>query len=163
MKTEAAIRTARGALEQYGFDETAPIELVKYRENYVFRLTSESGDSYAIRLHRAGYRTDAEINTELAYLHALAEQGLSVSQPVATLKGDFMYVVVRLRTARFSNLTSALGGRRSALGRYHRGDGGRKFVDPAVFRRLGVLTAELHRRTSFIGRGRSFSAPGLGR
>jgi Ser/Thr protein kinase RdoA (MazF antagonist) len=156
MKTEAAIRTARGALEQYGFDQTAPIELVKYRENYFFRLTSETGDSYAIRLHRAGYRTDAEINTELAYLHALAELGLGVSQPVATLKGDFMSVVVsedgtvfQLDVLRWVEGGEPLGDVTEAMS-------GGSSLDPEAVRRLGVLTAELHHRTSIIGRGAAF-------
>lgn len=156
MDTEAAIRTARGALEQYGFDQTAPIELVKYRENYVFRLTSESGDRYAIRLHRAGHRTDAEINTELAYLHALAEQGLGVSQPVATLKGDFMCVVAsedgtvfQLDVLRWVEGGEPMGDVTEAMS-------GGGSLGPEAFRRLGVLTAELHQRTSIIGRGAAF-------
>lgn len=156
MTTQAAIRTVRGALEQYGFDPTAPIELVKYRENYVFRLISDSGDSYAIRLHRAGYRTDAEINTELAYLHALAEHGLSVSQPVATLKGDFVCVVTaedgtvfQLDVLRWVEGGVPLGDITEAMA-------GESSLDPAVFRQLGVLTAELHTSTSAIGRVEAF-------
>lgn len=156
MMTEAAIRTARGALWRYGFDPTAPIELVKYRENYVFRLTTDSGDSYAIRLHRAGYRTDAEINTELAYLHALAEHGLSVSQPVSTLKGDFMCVVTaedgtvfQLDVLRWVEGGVPLGDVTEAMA-------GESPLDPAVFRQLGILTAELHTCTSRIGQVDSF-------
>lgn len=156
MNPEAAIRTVRGAVGQYGFDVNAPIELVKYRENYVFRLTSETRDSYAIRLHRAGYRTDAEINTELAYLHALAEQGLGVSQPVATLKGDFMCVVVSEDGTVFQLdvLRWVEGG--EPLGDIAETMSGESSLDPEAFRRLGVLTAELHTCTSFIGRGAAF-------
>lgn len=156
MMTEAAIRTARRALGEYGFDPGAPIELVKYRENYVFRLTTRSGESYAIRLHRAGYRTDAEINTELAYLHALAEHGLSVSQPVATLDGDFMCVVTaedgtvfQLDVLRWVEGGVPLGDVTEAIA-------GESSLDPAVFRQLGILTAELHTCTSTIGRLEAF-------
>ncbi|MGR0162201.1 phosphotransferase enzyme family protein [Paenarthrobacter nitroguajacolicus] len=152
MMIEAAIRTARGALWRYGLDPSAPIELVKYRENYVFRLTADSGDSYAIRLHRVGYRTDAEINTELAYLHALAEYGLSVSQPVASLRGDFMCVVTaedgtvfQLDVLRWVEGGVPLGDVTEAMA-------GESALDPAVFRQLGILTAELHTCTSSIGR-----------
>lgn len=152
MNAEAAIRTVRGALELYGFEETAAIELVKYRENYVFRLSTGTGESYAVRLHRAGYRTDAEIRTELAYLDALAGRGLSVPEVVPTLAGDLMCTVraedgtvFQLDLQRWMEDARPLGDIAEALA----GAGG---LEAGTFRRLGVLTAQLHNLTSAIGR-----------
>ena len=144
MNTEAAIRTARGALERYGFASTAHIELVKYRENYVFRLTLVTGKSYAIRLHRAGYRTDDEINSELSYLHTLSEQGLGVSQPVATLQGDFVSAVTAEdgTTFQLDVLHWVEGG--VPLGDITEAMSGDSALDPTAFRQLGSLAAELH-------------------
>lgn len=152
MKTEAAVRTAQSVLKRYGFDESVPLELIKYRENYVFRLTSTSGERFAVRLHRPAYRTDSEISTELAYLHALAEQGLSVSQPVPTTAGDFLCVVasedgpmIQLDVLRWVEGGLPLGDVTEAMS-------GDSPLRPESFRQLGVLTAELHERTSVVGR-----------
>ncbi|NKX53884.1 phosphotransferase enzyme family protein [Arthrobacter mobilis] len=152
MDTEAAIRAVRGALKLYGFEETSGIDLVKYRENYVFRLTRATGDSYAVRLHRAGYRTDAQIRTELAYLQALGEQGVSVPEMVPTLDGNLMCLVraddgtnLQLDVQRWIDAAHPLGDVAEALT-------GESALEPETFRLLGALTAELHDRTSAIGR-----------
>lgn len=157
MHTEAAIRTVRGVLDRYGFQNTAPIELVKYRENYVFKLTCRSGDSYAIRLHRAGYRTDAEINTELAYLRILAGLGMSVPEPVETLRGELMCGVTAEDGTVFQLdvLRWVEGGR--PLGDITEAMSGESSLAPDAFRQLGVLAAELHNRMATIGRLPAFS------
>lgn len=156
MKTEAPIRGVREVLERYGFQKNAPIDLVKYRENYVFRLTNEPGDSYALRLHRAGHRSDAEINTELAYLHVLAGQGMSVPEPISTLTDELMCTVTAEDGTVFQLdvLRWVEGGR--PLGDITEAMSGDASLDQDAFRQLGVLAAELHNRTSVIGRGTGF-------
>ena len=156
MKTEEAIRALRGALTLYGFEESSRIELIKYRENYVFRLTRETGDSYAMRLHRAGYRTDDEIRTELAYLQVLGEQGLSVPEVVPTLGGEPMCrvqaedgTVFQLDVQRWIDASQPLGDVAEALA-------GTSSLAPETFRRLGILAAELHERTTAAGRACGF-------
>ncbi|NKX49165.1 phosphotransferase, partial [Arthrobacter deserti] len=143
MNLDAAIRTVRSGLELYGFGETAALELVKYRENYVFRLTAGTGEGYAVRLHRAGYRQDAEIRTEMAYLHALAGRGLSVPEPVPALDGGLMSTVTaedgtvfQLDVLRWIEGAHPLGDITEALA-------GESSLGPEVFRKLGVLAAEL--------------------
>jgi Ser/Thr protein kinase RdoA (MazF antagonist) len=166
MNEDAAIRAVRSALELYGFGTAAAIELVKYRENYVFRLSTPTGESYAVRLHRAGYRSDAEIRTELAYLHALAADGLNVPDVVPTLGGDLMCTVTaedgtafQLDVQRWMEAARPLGDVTEALA-------GESSLDAEVFRELGILAAELHNRTSAIGRlpgfrRRAWDAEGL--
>jgi len=146
------MQALRGALELYGFEETSGIELIKYRENYVFRLTRETGDSYAVRLHRAGYRTDAEVRTELAYLQVLGERGLSVPEAVSTLDGEPVCsvqaedgTVFQLDVQRWIDAAQQLGDVDEAVA-------GTSSLEPEMFRRLGILLAELHNLTAAIGR-----------
>jgi Ser/Thr protein kinase RdoA (MazF antagonist) len=63
------------------------LSLVAHRENAVFRVTADEGE-FALRLHRKGYRTDAELQSELHVMAALAEAGIGVPKPVASRKGS---------------------------------------------------------------------------
>src|SRR5262249_62295015 len=78
---------AARALTRYGIDQDTALFFVKYRENYVFRV-DEPGGSYALRLHRNGYRTDAEIQEELDLLTALAAAGAAVPRVRLTIAGE---------------------------------------------------------------------------
>ena len=78
----------REALRQWGLDG-ADFCLAAARENHVFKV--ESGDRiFALRIHRRGYRTDRELASELDWLAAAADGGLSVPRPVPTLDGDML-------------------------------------------------------------------------
>ncbi|KLU09561.1 phosphotransferase enzyme family protein [Kocuria sp. SM24M-10] len=156
MDTDTAIHTARSVLQRYDFAEAAALELVKYRENYVFRLTEPTGTSYAVRLHRAGYRTDAEIRTELAYLQALGERGLHVPEIVPAVSGELVCLVdaedgetFYLDVQKWLENSSPLGDVADAIA-------GTSALEPETFRQLGVLTAELHHHTMTIGRTPGF-------
>jgi Ser/Thr protein kinase RdoA (MazF antagonist) len=162
MDTDAAVRTVRGALGEYGFDEGSTLELVKYRENYVFRLTEPAGASFAVRLHRAGYHNDAEIRTELAYLRALGDRGLSVPLIVPALNGELVCLVEAedgeafyLDVQKWLEASHPLGDVAEAID-------GTCALEPDAFRRLGVLVAELHRHTATIGRTPGFERSAWG-
>lgn len=62
--------------------------LVAQRENQVYRVIDAAGQSYALRLHRHGYRSDAELRAELHWMAALAEGGLRVPAPALALDGE---------------------------------------------------------------------------
>lgn len=59
----------------------APLRLVATRENHVYRVERD-GEVLALRLHRPGLRTEAELVSELRWMAALADGGLSVPAPV---------------------------------------------------------------------------------
>lgn len=65
------------------------VTLAALRENAVFRVEAEEG-VFALRLHCKGYRTDAELLSELQYMAALSEQGIGVPQPVAGQSGHYV-------------------------------------------------------------------------
>lgn len=75
------------ALAKWGLFE-ARVTLVAQRENQVFQVIDGAGRSYALRLHRPGYRSDPELKAELQWMAAMAKGGLRVPAPVAALDGE---------------------------------------------------------------------------
>ena len=63
------------------------IELVSRSENTVFKLTVREGRAFALRIHRPGYHTLAELESELVWTEALNEAGIHVPVGVRTLDG----------------------------------------------------------------------------
>lgn len=76
------------ALRRWGFAPQA--SLVAQRENRVYRVADSQGRPRALRLHRPGYRRDAELASELDWLAMLAAGGLSVATPVAAVDGALL-------------------------------------------------------------------------
>ena len=89
---ERVAALARAALESWGI-EHAELTLLKYRENAVFRVAASDGRRYAIRVHRAGYHSDAELESELQWMQALSEDGFDVPELVPTAAGKLFEVV----------------------------------------------------------------------
>lgn len=85
------LEIAREAARHWGLDG-ADIALAARRENVVFRVSAPSGD-YALRLHRPGYRSDAELEAELEWMAVLEAGGLNVPAPLAAGDGHFMVSV----------------------------------------------------------------------
>lgn len=79
------------ALELWGM-QGASYHLIATRENQVFRVDI-NGSSYALRLHRAGYRTNEELRSELQWMDAVSRGGLHVPAPIASASGDFLHIV----------------------------------------------------------------------
>jgi Ser/Thr protein kinase RdoA (MazF antagonist) len=80
---------ARNALDTWGISKDAAVDLIKHRENAVFSVT-DGDDRYALRIHRAGYHTDAELASELQWIQALDGDGLRTPQVIATVDGATM-------------------------------------------------------------------------
>jgi Ser/Thr protein kinase RdoA (MazF antagonist) len=78
---------ARAALGRWqgSFDQ---ISLVKYRENAVFRVRGSRGDQFALRVHRSGYHTDAELMSELQWMSALAGAAIDVPTVIPAEDGS---------------------------------------------------------------------------
>ena len=75
----------------------ARFELVKVRENAVFRITNHDGSQYALRVHRAGYHSDAALRSEFAWMRALNESGIRTPRVAEAIGGAlFKHVASRL-------------------------------------------------------------------
>ncbi|MCZ4254054.1 homoserine kinase [Sulfitobacter sp. G21635-S1] len=66
--------------------------LVAARENQVFRV-DHADRTYALRLRRPGYRTEAELRSELMWMAALDRGGLHVPRPVPSASGALLHMV----------------------------------------------------------------------
>ena len=74
------------ALKRWNISD-ASLHLIKYRENAVFRVDS-AGPRRALRLHRYGYHSDAELLSELQWMQALGDAGITVPTIVPAESGD---------------------------------------------------------------------------
>ncbi len=151
-------RLACRALPEWGLGD-ACVELVKYRENAVFSVTSGEGARYALRVHRPGYRSDAQIRSEMQWMAALADVGVRTPEVVPTRSGD---VLTRSRAegvpeARQCDLFSWIDG--AQLGRLEDGVEGdaRKVAD--AYRTLGRLAATVHEHGASWPRPGGFARP----
>ena len=85
--------------------------LAARRENLVFRLTNKAGQDFALRVHRVGYRSVAELESELAWMQAMAQGGLTVPHPLPSQAGRLLEEV----DGQYISVLSWLGG--TPLGR----------------------------------------------
>ncbi len=64
-----------------------------YRENMTFRVEAAPRGRFALRIHQAHYRSDDEICSELAFMRALCESGVSTPEVVPARDGSPFVVV----------------------------------------------------------------------
>ena len=84
-------QTVEKALALWGLEQ-ADWQLVAARENRVFRVCSRE-QSFAMRLHRRNYRTNAELWSELQWMDAIATGGVLVPAPIASQSGQRLHTV----------------------------------------------------------------------
>ena len=77
---------AAEALVRWGVRDCEP-EIVKYRENAVFRVRAPDGRDAALRVHRHGYHSDAALRSELAWMAALEGVGIDVPAVIPSAAG----------------------------------------------------------------------------
>ena len=67
---------AAAALPRFGLSPEATAELCNVSENHTYRVDDpQTGRRYALRVHRPGYRTARQIESELDWLDALRGDG----------------------------------------------------------------------------------------
>lgn len=76
----------RIGLRQWGISD-ATLELIKHRENAVFRVQHDGGRS-VLRVHRSGYHSDSELWSELQWMRALADSGIQVPMAIPAVSGE---------------------------------------------------------------------------
>ncbi|MDR7149764.1 Ser/Thr protein kinase RdoA (MazF antagonist) [Hydrogenophaga palleronii] len=135
MEDAAWLALAREAASRWPLS-VERIELAARRENKVFRLITVTGQHFALRVHRAGYRSDAELASELAWMQALSRGGLAVPAPLASLEGRMLEAVKGQRVSMLSWLAGVPLGRSGTPLNIASREG--------VFRALGQTLARLH-------------------
>jgi Ser/Thr protein kinase RdoA (MazF antagonist) len=80
---------ATEALTRYGLSPGATAELCNVSENHTYRVEHPEKGTFALRVHRPGYRTAQQIECELDWVDALREDGaVDTCVPVAAPSGE---------------------------------------------------------------------------
>ncbi|CAI0863960.1 phosphotransferase [Serratia ficaria] len=128
---------AERGLRHYPLSLNGRLRLLCRSENATFRLDSDDGRRFALRLHRANYHRRDEIESELSWLDALNEQGIQVPQAVRGADGERVQnVVLEDGSVRHLVIFDWIDGEMPTTG-----------VDPRAFLRLGEITAQLHQHS----------------
>jgi Ser/Thr protein kinase RdoA (MazF antagonist) len=112
----------------------ATVTLAARRENTVWRV--EAGAAFALRLHRPGYHSAAALASELAFMAAMADAGLTVPRPVPARDGALLVAAGETHADLLTWLPGAPFGR--AWSPLDLAD------PPGAFRMLGAALARLH-------------------
>ena len=84
---------AEAAVDQWNLSVES-LELIKHRENAVYKLTTKEGIRYAIRVHRANYHSDTALNSEIQWMETLrCEANVITPEFVKTPRGEYFLVV----------------------------------------------------------------------
>ena len=130
----ADTRVAELVLPQYGFGQESALRMINLSENATF-LVEEGERSAILRVHRVGYHSRSDIESELSWLAALREEsGVATSEVVPTSGGEWVTTVEVDGEQRHAVLFHVVPGIEPddvALG-------------TADFETLGAITARMH-------------------
>lgn len=148
---QAAIdRLAEHALVRYGLDPRSTVRLINVSENWTYRIDEpRTGRTLALRVHRPGYHTAIEIESELDWIDALRrEEVVETAHVVASNDGS--------RVAQLA--TPELGERNVVLFEWLPGEMPEpEGTDlPNGIRTLGAVSAGMHAHTQRWRRPPSF-------
>lgn len=138
---QPVLAIAKKALEAWGL-QGAELDLVKHRENSVFKVSTGDGARFALRVHRAGYHSDNALNSELTWMEALRKSGILTPRVVPTMSGALYAVIAGAGDERQCDLLEWIDGQLfNDLGRVERG---MKAELCDRYRKLGLLAAKVH-------------------
>ena len=70
------------------------VELIAHSENVTFRVSVRGSDTdFVLRLHRPGYNSIEELNSERIWTKALTEAGISVQDSLRTRQGQYFEII----------------------------------------------------------------------
>ncbi|MDH3296013.1 MAG: phosphotransferase [Acidimicrobiia bacterium] len=87
------LREVTAALDRFGIEPTS-VELISRTENVVFAVGAGEAGRFVARLHRPGYNTLEELESEVAWVSSLADDGVPVPRPVPMIEGGHHVPVV---------------------------------------------------------------------
>ena len=144
---------AAAALAGFGLPPDATASLWNVSENHTYRVDDPgSGRRYALRVHRAGYRTAGQIESELQWVDALREDGaVDTCVPVPAPGGERVVTVS----------VDGSGTRNVVLFEWLPGDAPDLEGDAVIagFRTLGAVSARMHAHARAWRAPRGFDRP----
>ena len=151
MDNETVDRTfapaARAALNFFPID-AEDLTLVSLSENVTFRVTDRrDGRAYVLRLHRPGYHTLEELDSERVWMRALVDAGVDVPASVPARDGRYYVPVAIAATGeqRFAGMVRWTEGR--LLSEVLAETAEQRAVE-SYFTQLGAITASMHNQSS---------------
>jgi Ser/Thr protein kinase RdoA (MazF antagonist) len=151
-------RLAARALDAW--DLPAPrVSLLKYRENAVFAVTAADGRRAVLRVHRPGYRSDAEIRSEIAWMRALDAAGVPTPRALPTRDGDVVTTASAdgVPEPRQCDVMAWVEGQ--PPGSLERGVAATDEALRALYRQVGTLAGRMHALASEWKRPDGFARP----
>jgi Ser/Thr protein kinase RdoA (MazF antagonist) len=117
---------------------------IKVRENAVFRIDLAGGGRAVLRVHRGGYHSDAELDSEFMWMRALEAAGISVPRVIPSRRGrDFEVIELSAKHGtRQIDVFEWIDGRQ--LGSVEGGVGGDVADVVAQYRMIGAIAARMH-------------------
>ncbi len=152
MTPEEARALADEAATAWGAEGTP--ELLKMRENAIFRITLPEVGPAALRLHRSGYQTEDAIRSELWWMGALVDHHLAVPRPLHTIDGA---LVAHLSDGRMASVLTWVEG--EAVGEAGVPLPGDAAAQMRLHASIGHILAELHTTTDRLHLPPSFQRP----
>jgi Ser/Thr protein kinase RdoA (MazF antagonist) len=138
---------ALNALERFPI-EPEKIELIAHSENVTFRVSVRGSDTdYVLRLHRPGYNSIEELNSERIWTRALNEAGISVPDSLLTRERQHFELIDIPGTGeqRYAGMTTWFEGR--PLSQYLATSADRE-ERQCIYHRIGAIAAALHNQSS---------------
>lgn len=134
---------AQVALKEWG-REDASLTLIKIRENAVYRAQMPDGEQFVVRVHRAGYNTDAELQSEFEWMEKLNEAGIQTPAIIHADDGSYFKRITAFNVpeSRQIDLLGWVEG--TPIGTIEEGFGGDLQSALANFTTLGQLAARMH-------------------
>jgi Ser/Thr protein kinase RdoA (MazF antagonist) len=134
---------ARAALERWDLP-VAGIVPIKVRENAVFKIDLAGGGRAVLRVHREGYHSDPELESEFAWLRALEAGGIEVPRVIASRQGRTFETVTApgAEGTHQIDIFEWIDGRQ--LGSIETGVGTDEAAVADQYQRIGVLAARMH-------------------
>ncbi len=126
----------------------ANIAPIKVRENAVFRVDLAGGGRAVLRVHRPGYHTDAELDSEFVWMRALEAAGVSVPRVIRSRRGrDFEVIDAGWAGgSRQIDVFEWIDGRQ--LGSVESGVEGDGAAIAGQYHRIGAIAARMHNQTA---------------
>jgi Ser/Thr protein kinase RdoA (MazF antagonist) len=128
--------------------EVVSIAPIKVRENAVFRVDLAGGGRAVLRVHRCGYHSDAELDSEFVWMRALEAAGVSVPRVIRSRRDrDFEVVATSaVDLARQIDVFEWISGRQ--LGSVESGVSGDDAAIAEQYHTIGTIAARMHNQTT---------------
>jgi len=135
------------ALESFPVD-AENVKLIAHSENVTFRISVRGSDTdYVLRLHRPGYNSIEELNSERIWARALQEAGICVQDSLPTVQGRHFELVEIPGAGEqcYVGMTTWLEG--TPLSE-HLETCADRAERSRMFRRIGEIAATMHNQTT---------------